>query len=217
MAVQTLTINRAAKDSALQLETAGATVGGPQPAERPVYRIGSLPPPEPGQTRWTPQALVDSFERQLAAYDARVNEYNTAVDLFNEGRGPDPGDWTGTPPQFDQESYSRLLLSEFEQELAGQKAQFDLARKAEEEKYLEKKAEFEKEQKILAEENARAQAAAEAASKAAEEQAAQARGELEKRRVQFREETEGLQRNAGAQRAGYVRARRIRSRPLLGF
>lgn len=217
MAVQTLKLTNPFKPTAAQRAQAEqATVELP-PSEPVTYKIGTMPPADPTQLPPRSQMYVESYERELAAYENRVDEYNRAVDLFNARQGPDPGDFAGEPPKFEQDVYSGFLLSEFERDLAGQKAQFDLARKAEEEKYLEQRAQLEREQALLAEANAKAQAAAEEAAKAAEEQAAQTQAELERRRVQFREETETLQRNAGAQRAGYVRARRIRNRPLLGL
>ena len=195
--------------------------------ERPVYKIGPMPPPDrnPSQSpnsiqlgRELPsQRYVNTFERHLAEYEKRVDEYNTAVDLYNSGQGIGPGDFGAVLPTFEQERYSALLLSEFEQDLAGQKAQFDLIRKAEEEKYDEQLKELQKEQDLLAEENRKAQAAAENAQRVAQEQAAGSRTELERRRRQFTEETETLQRNTGAQRAGFVRARRLRNRPLLAL
>ena len=209
--------------------------------ERPVYKIGPMPPPDRNQVspiadsldltqrpsqspnsirlgRELPsQRYVNTFERHLAEYEKQVDLYNVAVDLYNAGQGIDPGDFGAVLPTFEQERYSALLLSEFEQDLAGQKAQFDLIRKAEEEKYDEQLKELQKEQDLLAEENRKAQAAAENAQRVAQEQAAGSRTELERRRRQFTEETETLQRNTGAQRAGFVRARRLRNRPLLAL
>jgi hypothetical protein len=188
------------------------------PSSEPVTsKIAVLPPADPTQLPPRSQMYIESYERELSVYENRIDEYNRAVDLFNARQGPDPGDFEAQPPRFEQDVYSGFLLSEFERDLAGQKAQFDLARKAEEEKYAEQRTQLEREQALLAEENAKAQVAAEAAAKASEEQATQSRAELERRRGQFREETETLQRNTGAQRAGFVRARRLRNRPLLGL
>lgn len=130
--------------------------------------------------------------------------------------GPDPGDFTAEAPTFDMEKYKELLQSDFETESATNKEQFELARKAEEEKYAEQKAELEEEQAILAEENAKALAEAEKLRVAAEEAATSAQQERERRTKQFKDETETLQRTAGAQRSAFVRARRLRGRPLLG-
>lgn len=128
-----------------------------------------------------------------------------------------PGDFTSEAPSFDMEKYQGLLQSDFEEELAGQKAQFELARKAEEEKYVAQKAELEKEQAALEAENAKALEAAEKLRVESETAAAAANEERERRTKQLRDETETLQRNTGAQRAGFVRARRLRNRPLLGL
>jgi hypothetical protein len=197
VAVQTLNLTNPYKPTAAQAQAGPATVELPS-SEPVTSKIAVLPPADPTQLPPRSQMYIESYERELSVYENRIDEYNRAVDLFNARQGPDPGDFEAQPPRFEQDVYSGFLLSEFERDLAGQKAQFDLARKAEEEKYAEQRTQLEREQ-------------------ASEEQAAQSRAELERRRGQFREETETLQRNAGAQRAGFVRARRLRNRPLLGL
>jgi len=227
MAVQTINLQlptRVAPSATAEIATvqipqrvAPAAVEEITPVAPGTYRIGVLPPPDPEQIGWTSESFIEAFDRQLAAYEAQVNDFNAAVDLYNANKGPDPGDWTGSPPQFDADTYSSLLLSEFERDLAAQKEQFDLARAAETEAYNEQLAAFKEEQAILEKENAAAQAAAQAAAAAASEQAAQALKELESGKARFKQETETYQRTSGAQRSAYVRARRIRSRPLLGL
>lgn len=148
--------------------------------------------------------MVD--ENTIGYVDGRLLRFNAV-----------PGDFTSDAPSFDMEKYQGLLQSDFEEELAGQKAQFELARKAEEEKYVAQKAELEKEQAALEAENAKALEAAEKLRVESETAAAAANEERERRTKQLRDETETLQRNTGAQRAGFVRARRLRNRPLLGL
>ena len=105
--------------------------------ERPVYKIGPMPPPDRNQVspiadsldltqrpsqspnsnrlgRELPsQRYVNTFERHLAEYEKQVDLYNVAVDLYNAGQGIDPGDFGAALPTFEQDRYSALLLSEF--------------------------------------------------------------------------------------------------------
>jgi hypothetical protein len=78
--------------------------------ERPVYKIGPMPPPDRNQVspiadsldltqrpsqspnsirlgRELPsQRYVNTFERHLAEYEKQVDLYNVAVDLYNAGQ-----------------------------------------------------------------------------------------------------------------------------------
>lgn len=139
---------------------------------------------------------------------------------------PKPGDFTQTVPSFDMERYKSLLTEDFQTEqtkitetfATEQRAIRDALAKTQAEeraKFDAQKAEMERQAAIAAAENAKAEEAARASFARAQADAAAAQIERDTKTRQFKEETESMQRDAGARRAGYVRARRMRSRSLL--
>lgn len=171
----------------------------------------------------------------------RVSQLNNNLIAFRDGRimqfSPEPGDFTGTPPTFDQTLYTSLLKEDYDTEvaatsalfqaeqaklrdqvLAEQKAIQDAFQKAQAEeqaRFAQEKAEQEAAQAKLAEEARLAEEQAKKNLELAQADAAEAEVTRQRKQKQFRDETDELQRNVGARRSAYVRARRMRGRSLL--
>ena len=172
---------------------------------------------------------------------SRVKQINDNLIAFRDGRimqfTPAPGDFTGTAPTFDQARYSALLKEDYESEVAAasslftaeqaklreqviaeQKAIQDAFQKAQAEeqaRFQQQKAEQEAAQAKLAEEARAAEEQAKKNLELAQADAVEAEATRQRRTKQLRDETDELQRNVGARRSAYVRARRMRGRSLL--
>lgn len=128
---------------------------------------------------------------------------------------PEPGDFTATTPSFDMERYRSLLTEDYQGEQQAIKDAFAKAQAEDKAKFEAERAEIERQQAVLAAESAAAEQQARKNLEQAQSDAAAAQAERETKQKQFRDETDALQRDIGARRAGYVRARRMRSRSLL--
>lgn len=128
---------------------------------------------------------------------------------------PEPGNFTATAPSFDMERYRSLLTEDYQGEQQAIKDAFAKAQAEEKAKFEAERAEIERQQAVLAAEAAAAEQQARKNLEQAQADAAAASAEREKKQKEFRDETDALQRDIGARRAGYVRARRMRSRSLL--
>lgn len=126
-----------------------------------------------------------------------------------------PGDFTQTAPSFDMERYKNLLTEDFTTEQKAIQDAFAKTQAEEKAKFDAQKAEMERQAAIAAAENARAEEQARASFAQSQAEAAAAQKERDTKTKQFKDETEASQRDIGARRAGYVRARRMRSRSLL--
>lgn len=126
-----------------------------------------------------------------------------------------PGDFTATAPTFDVEKYQTLLTEELALERQAIEDAFAKTQAEERARFEAQRVEMERQQAILAAESAAAEKQAQENLAVAQAEAAAAAEERTAKEKQFKDETETLQRNVGARRAGYVRARRMRSRSLL--
>jgi hypothetical protein len=137
-----------------------------------------------------------------------------------------PGNFTTTLPTFDQDRYRTLLTEDFQSEQAATVGAFQAEQRriqealqksqAEERaRFEQQRQEMEREQARFAAESAAAEEQARRNLEQAQSDAASAAKEREVKTKQLRDETETVERNVGARRAGYVRARRMRSRSLL--
>lgn len=139
---------------------------------------------------------------------------------------PEPGNFTATAPSFDMERYKSFLLEDTQADVARMTDEFQKETKAiqdalaktqaeERAKFEADRAAMERQQAVFAAEAAAAEQQARKNLEQAQADAAAASAEREKKQKEFRDETDALQRDIGARRAGYVRARRMRSRSLL--
>jgi len=139
---------------------------------------------------------------------------------------PEPGNFSATTPSFDMERYKSLLtediktgqdklVSEMQTEQQAIRDALTKTQAQEKAKFESDRAEMERQQAVLAAEAAAAEQQARKNLEQAQSDATAAETERQTKTKQFREETEATQRDIGARRAGYVRARRMRSRSLL--
>lgn len=128
---------------------------------------------------------------------------------------PKPGDFTQTAPSFDMERYKSLLNEDFTLEQQAIQDAFAKTQAEEKAKFDAQRAEMERQAAIVAAENAAAEEQARKSFAQAQAEAAAAQTERDTKTKQLKDETEATQRDIGARRAGYVRARRMRSRSLL--
>lgn len=139
---------------------------------------------------------------------------------------PEPGNFSATTPSFDMERYKSLLtediktgqdklVSEMQTEQQAIKDALTKTEAQEKAKFESDRAEMERQQAVLAAEAAAAEQQARKNLEQAQSDATAAETERQTKTKQFRDETEATQRDIGARRAGYVRARRMRSRSLL--
>lgn len=146
-------------------------------------------------------------------------QYNENIVVTASGHimefSPKPGDFTQTAPSFDMEKYKSLLNEDFTTEQKAIQDAFAKTQAEEKAKFEAQRMEMERQAAIAAAENARAEDQARASFAQAQAEAATAQAERDTKTKQFKDETEASQRDIGARRAGYVRARRMRSRSLL--
>lgn len=128
---------------------------------------------------------------------------------------PTPGDFTQTAPSFDMEKYKNLLTEDMATEQQAIKDALAKTQAEERAKFDQQRAEMTRQQAILSAETAAAERQAQQNLASAQADAAAASAERQKKEKEFKTETESLQRDVGARRAGYVRSRRMRSRSLL--
>lgn len=128
---------------------------------------------------------------------------------------PEPGNFTATAPSFDMERYRSLLTEDVQSEQQAIKDALAKTQAEETAKFEAQRVEMERQQAAFAAEAAAAEQQARKNLEQAQADAAAASAEREKKQKEFRDETDSLQRDIGARRAGYVRARRMRSRSLL--
>lgn len=153
---------------------------------------------------------------------------NTVVDRRGQilQFSANPGNFTQTSPSFDMDRYKSLLTEDFQAEQKTITDAFATEQRAlrealaktqaeEQAKFDAQRAEMERQAAISAAENAKAEEQARASFAQAQADAAAAKTERDIKTKQFKDETEAMQRDVGARRAGYVRARRMRSRSLL--
>lgn len=168
------------------------------------------------------------YENLNSANNGGVQDGNKII--LPDGRiltfTPEPGNFSATTPSFDMERYKSLLTEDIktgqdklvaEMQAEQQAIRDALAKTQAEEKakFDSQRVEMERTQAVFAAEAAAAEQQARKNLEQAQSDAAAAATERETKTKQFRDETDAMQRDIGARRAGYVRARRMRSRSLL--